>query len=191
MSRPATRPHSLAPGMLLVATPSLLDPNFSETVVMLLDTDDGALGVVLNRPSEVPVDEVLPGWQEVVEAPAVIFRGGPVSIDGALAVARLRDPTRTPPGYRPVTETWGLLDLDSPVELVHGALTGVRIFAGYAGWAVGQLEAEVEEDSWDVVPGSAADLFAPRTGGLLREVLRRQPGELAWRSTRPLDPDMN
>ena len=93
----------LASGMLLVATPALQDPNFVDTVVLLLDvTDDGALGVVLNRPSQVLVADVLEPWRDVVAEPEVLFRGGPVGTDGALAVARLRDPDEPPVGWRPV-----------------------------------------------------------------------------------------
>ncbi len=81
-----------APGMLLVAAPTLLDPNFVDTVVLLLDADDeGAIGVVLNRPTPVPVEEVLPDWGPVVAEPEVLFQGGPVSTEGALAVALLED----------------------------------------------------------------------------------------------------
>ena len=88
----------LASGMLLVATPALQDPNFADTVVLLLDVnDEGALGVVLNRPSQVLVADVLEPWREVVAEPEVLFRGGPVGTDGALAVARLRD-TEAAPG---------------------------------------------------------------------------------------------
>ena len=84
-------------GMLLVATPTLVDPNFADTVVLLLDVDDnGALGVVLNRPTAVPVAEVLADWGDVVAQPEVLFRGGPVSTEGALAVALLRGPTTYP-----------------------------------------------------------------------------------------------
>ncbi len=120
----------VAPGMLLVATPMLLDPNFADAVVLLLDTDDGALGVVLNRPSEVPVSEVLGGWSDLVATPDVLFRGGPVSTDGALGLVRLANPETPPPGYRPVTDDLGLLDLDTPTELVSGALRGLRISPG-------------------------------------------------------------
>ena len=88
-------------GMLLVATPDLLDPNFSDTVVLMLEVDDdGALGVVLNRPSPVPVAEVLDPWADACAEPEVLFRGGPVSVEGALAVARLRDPGDAPVGFR-------------------------------------------------------------------------------------------
>lgn len=182
----------LAAGMLLVATPVLLDPNFADTVVLLLDVDtEGALGVVLNRPSPVTVDEVLGQWSAAVAEPHVLFHGGPVGTDAALAVALLRDPADVPVGFRAVQGSLGLLDLDTPTELLTGSLARLRIFAGYAGWAPGQLEAEVEEGSWYVVPGEAVDPFRGDTDVLRRDVLRRQPGELAWHSTRPMDPDLN
>ncbi len=84
------------------------------------------------------------------------------------------------------------VDLDTPVELVDGSLAGLRIFAGYAGWGADQLEAEIEEGSWYVVAGAGR----PTCSGvdptdLWRDVLRRQPGELAWHSTRPADPELN
>jgi len=178
--------------MLLVATPILLDPNFADSVVLLLDADEqGALGVVLNRPTTVPVSDVLEPWAGVVARPEVLFRGGPVSTEGALAVARLRSSDDVPVGFRGVADSLGLIDLDTPVELVDGSLAGLRIYAGYAGWGAGQLEAEIEEGSWYVVPSLPPDWFRDDTTSLWRDVLRRQPGELAWHSTRPLDPDLN
>jgi putative transcriptional regulator len=181
-----------AAGMLLVATPALLDPNFVDTVVLLLDVDDqGALGVVLNRPSPVTVAEVLGQWGGAVAAPHVLFHGGPVGTDAALAVGLLRDPADVPVGFRSVQGALGLVDLDTPAELLDGSLAGLRIFAGYAGWSPGQLDLEVEEGSWYVVPGEALDAFRGDTTGLRRDVLRRQPGELAWHSTRPANPDLN
>jgi putative transcriptional regulator len=183
---------ALAAGMLLVATPVLLDPNFADTVVLLLDVDvDGALGVVLNRPSPVSVAEVLGQWGTAVTEPHVLFHGGPVGTDAAPAVALLRDPDDVPVGFRAVQGSLGLLDLDTPAELLVGSLARLRIFAGYAGWSSGQLEAEVEEGSWYVVPGEAVDPFRDDTDLLRRDVLRRQPGELAWHSTRPADPELN
>jgi putative transcriptional regulator len=179
-------------GMLLVATPQLLDPNFAESVVLILDVDEGgALGVVLNRPSGVPVAEVLETWGEIASEPEVLFRGGPVSTEGALGVAMLRDEDDVPIGFREVDGLLGLVDLDTPVELVTGSLAGMRIFAGYAGWGADQLAAEIDEGSWYVVPGEAVDVFRLDPAELLRDVLRRQPGELAWHSTRPVDPDLN
>ena len=179
-------------GMLLVATPALLDPNFADTVVLLLDVDEnGALGVVLNRPSGVPVAEVLEGWGEVVAEPEVLFHGGPVSTEGALAVALLRTEDDVPVGFREITGQLGLVDLDTPVELLDGSLQGLRIFAGYAGWGAAQLDGEIAEGSWYVVPSQPFDVFRIDPAELWRDVLRRQPGELSWHSTRPVDPDLN
>src|SRR6476620_7138294 len=182
----------LRAGHLLVAAALLMEQNFAETVVLLLDADEnGALGVVLNRPTAVPVADVLESWADVVAEPEVLFQGGPVSTEGALAVGRLRSADDAPVGFREVVDDLGVIDLDTPVELVDGSLEGLRIYAGYAGWGAGQLESEVEEGSWYVVPAIAPDCFRDDTGGLWRDVLRRQPGELAWNSTRPLDPDLN
>lgn len=179
-------------GMLLVATPALLDPNFVDTVVLLLDVDEqGALGVVLNRPSGVRVAEVLAGWGDVVADPDVLFQGGPVSTQGALAVATLRAGDDVPVGFRAVEGRLGLVDLDTPLELLEGSLEELRIFAGYAGWGADQLAGEIEEGSWYVVPAQPPDVFREDPGDLWRDVLRRQPGELAWHSTRPFDPDLN
>ncbi len=179
-------------GMLLVAAPSLVDPNFVDTVVLLLDVDsDGALGVVVNRPSPVLVGDVLDGWGEVVTEPEVLFRGGPVGTEGALAVGRLADPAVAPEGFRSVAGALGIVDLESPADFVRGDLAQLRIFAGYAGWGAGQLEDEVEGGDWYVVPAAEGDAFRVDPTGLRREVLRRQPGEMAWHSTRPADPEQN
>ena len=180
-------------GMLLVATPALLDPNFADTVVLLLDVDDGgALGVVLNRPSGVPVAEVLETWSDVVAEPEVLFRGGPVSTEGALAVALLRDADDAPVGFREVD---GPLGAGRPRHAGRAgrpaALAGLRIFAGYAGWGADQLEGEIEEGSWYVVPGEAADVFRARP----RRPVARRPAPPARRAglalDRPADPELN
>lgn len=182
----------LGAGMLLVATRALADPNFSDTVVLLLDADaDGALGVVLNRPSPVPVSEVLPAWDDTASDPEVLFVGGPVGTEGALAVALLRDEQDPPVGFRALVGRLGLIDLDTPPELVDGAVDHLRIFAGYAGWGAGQLEAEVADGSWYVVPAQPPDVFRRDPVDLRRDVMRRQPGDLAMHSTRPADPGMN
>lgn len=181
-----------APGMLLLASPGLLDPNFADTVVLLLDVnDDGALGVVLNRPTPVPVTEVLGAWGEVVEEPEVLFQGGPVSVDGALAVAEALPGGLEAAGFQVMWDNVGLLDLDTPSELVEGTVHRLRIFAGYAGWGGGQLEAEIAEGSWYVVPGLVDDVFGDDARELWREVMRRQPGDLALHLTRPADPELN
>jgi len=183
----------LEPGKLLVATPALLDPNFERTVVLMLDVDEnGALGVVLNRPSTVPVAEILPEWAELVGTPDVLFSGGPVSTDSALAVAAVTaGQDDEPVGFRGLYDSIGIVDLDTPTEILGPALSRVRIFAGYAGWGQDQLEDEIRSGSWYVVPSTPSDLFGNRPLDLWAGVLRRQPGELAWVSTRPLDPTLN
>ncbi len=182
----------LRAGMLLVAAPTLVDPNFADAVVLLLDVDEeGALGVVVNRPSPVLVGDVLDGWADVVAEPEVLFRGGPVSTEGALAVGRLADPDVAPDGFRSVVGPLGVVDLDAPVDVVGRGLANLRIFAGYAGWGAGQLEGEVAGGDWYVVPALDADPFRADPSDLRRDVLRRQPGELAWHATRPADPEQN
>lgn len=189
------RGTTLRAGRLLVSTPRLADPNFVRTVVLLLDHDEnGSLGVVLNRPSPVPVADVLEDWGDLATRPDVLFHGGPVSVDSALAVATLvpgQDPTGDPVGFRRLFDDTGIVDLDTPPELLSGAIGQLRIFAGYAGWGVDQLVSEVEEGSWYVLPLEYGDLFGADPGALWARVLRRQPGELAWVSTRPADPTMN
>ncbi len=182
----------VAVGSLLVATPALVDPNFADTVVLLLDVnDEGCLGVVLNRPSPVLVAEVLADWRDIVAEPEVLFRGGPVNPEGALAVGRLADSADVPVGFRSVFGDLGVVDLDTPLELVDGSLAGLRIFAGYAGWGSGQVQREIATGHWYVVPAVDSDVFRLDSTDLWRDVLRRQPGEIAWLSTRPLDPDLN
>jgi putative transcriptional regulator len=179
-------------GMLLLASPELIDPNFADTVVLLLDADDdGAMGVVLNRPSPVPVVSVLADWGALVAEPEVLFRGGPVSPEGALAVALVRDPLAVPPGLRPVTERLAIVDLDASADDLDAAVDGMRIFAGYAGWGAGQLEGEIAGGDWYVVPALPPDPFRADQSDLWREVMRRQPGELAWHMNRPVDPELN
>jgi putative transcriptional regulator len=182
-------------GDLLVATPSLLDPNFEHSVVLVLDVDeDGALGVVLNRPSTVPVAEILPDWGDLAGSPDVLFQGGPVSTDSALAVGAstaVTDESAEPVGFRRLYDDVGIIDLDTPTPIVAPALSRLRIFAGYAGWGLEQLAAEIHEGAWYVVPSLPDDLFSVAPQDLWKRVLRRQPGELAWVSTRPADPSLN
>ena len=182
-----------ASGRLLVAAPTLGDPNFAGTVVLLLDHDgDGTLGVVLNRPSPVAVASVLPDWAPSVEPPEVLFEGGPVSTDAALAVAAVPESDGPEPiGFRRLFGAVGIIDLDTPREVLAPAMTGLRIFAGYAGWGSGQLDAEIAEGSWYVVDFTPGDVFAGAPTKLWHTVLRRQPSELAWISTRPVDPAHN
>lgn len=183
----------LEKGRLLVATPQLLDPHFDHTVVLLLDHDDeGTLGVVLNRPTGVGVVTVLSEWSDQVDGPPVLFEGGPVSPDAALALAAFAgDGPVEPVGFRRLFGRTGVMDLDTPRELLDPRVVRLRIFAGYAGWGSGQLRAEVDEGSWHVVDSSPGDPFCSQPDKLWAEVLRRQPGSLAWASTRPSDPTLN
>lgn len=180
-------------GQLLVATPALEDPNFRRTVVLLLDHDeDGALGVALDRPLELDVAEVLPGWEDQVSPPGQLFAGGPVSTGAALGVAVLAADTASAPlGWRRMFGDTGLVDLDAPVEVVADALVAMRVFAGYSGWGPGQLEAEVTEGAWVVLPAEPGDLVSTDPAGLWRAVWRRQRGWLALLADFPDDPTNN
>lgn len=186
-------------GRLLVATPPLLDPNFVRTVVYLLEHNpDGALGVVLNRPTATMLGEVLPAWGDLAAAPGVVFLGGPVQPDGMIGLAALRvgdsgepvDPDDCP-GLRRVGPGVGAVDLEGPPEAVQPWVDAVRCYAGYAGWGPGQLEGELAAGSWFVVDREPRDVWCTDPGALWQAVLRRQPGRLAWFARCPLDPSTN
>ena len=185
-------------GSLLVATPELGDGTFDRSVVLLLDHDaDGALGVVINRPTPVDVAEVLPTWQALACDPGVLFQGGPVALDSALGLAVLpgADEDVEPLGWRRVVGRLGLVDLDARPEVLAAGISHLRIFAGYAGWGAGQLEDELESGAWYVVPaepaGTFEDAFTAEPDRLWRSVLRRQGGDLAMVSTYLDDPSLN
>jgi len=178
-------------GRLLVATPAIADQPFRRSVVYLLDHDeDGALGVIINRPLSSPeVEEVLPDWSGAVNAPGCLFDGGPVATDSALAVGVAAQPEASILWQR-MSGRVVLVDLSGPVP-ADGALQGLRVFAGYAGWGAEQLEREIAEGAWLVAEADEFDLFSPRPELLWSQVLRRQPGELRLWSTCPEDPTLN
>jgi putative transcriptional regulator len=179
-------------GRLLVATPRLNDPNFRRSVVLVLDHGaDGALGIVVNRPLEVDVSAVLPTWQQYATAPGRLFQGGPVALDSALGVVAVPGDDVEPVGVRRIIGSLGLVDLDTPPQVVVGGVAGLRIFAVYSGWSGGQLESEIGEGAWYVVDAEARDPFSDAPEDLWRQVLRRQRGELALVSTYPEDPALN
>ncbi|MFL6239437.1 MAG: YqgE/AlgH family protein [Actinomycetes bacterium] len=183
--------ESLA-GRLLLATPLLRDPNFMRTTVFIAEhSPEGAVGVVLNRPSETDVAGVLPAWEATVTSPPVVFVGGPVSQEGALALARIAGPGMPEEGFQPVVDGFGVVDLEIDSALLAPHLAAMRVYAGYAGWGPGQLDAEIEEGSWYVVTGAPDDVFCSRPEVLWRDVLRRQGGDLALVSTFPPDPSLN
>jgi putative transcriptional regulator len=184
-------------GRLLVATPRLADPNFDRAVVLLLDHDaEGSLGVVLNRPTPVGVGDVLEAWAALAVAPPVVFQGGPVSLDSALALAVVPGEPRPDEdadllGWRRVHGAIGLVDLEAPPELLAAELGSLRIFAGYSGWGPGQLEKELSDGAWYVVESEPGDVSCPDPAKMWRSVLRRQRSELAMVATYPDDPSLN
>jgi putative transcriptional regulator len=185
-------------GRLLVATPVLGDPNFRRTVVLIVEheVEQGTLGVVLNRPTQIDVGQVLEPWRDLATSPSVVFSGGPVAPDSALALA-LVPGTDEPLGWHPLDggapamARLGLVDLDAPPGLLGPAIDRLRVYAGYAGWGAGQLQAEIDDGAWYVLAATPADPFDANPARLWQSVLRRQGGELAYVSTYPDDPTQN
>lgn len=179
-------------GQLLVATPSLKDPNFDRTVVLLVAHEPGgALGVVLNRATEVPVAEVLGAWGSLAGEPAVLFEGGPVQPESAICLARMRTPVRRVKGFHQVSGAVGTVDLSVDPDRLGEAISGIRVFAGYSGWSPGQLETEIESGSWFVLDALPGDAFVDRPDDLWPMVLRRQGGMMAAVAHFPPDVALN
>lgn len=170
-------------GSLLVATPALVDPNFRRTVVLVAEHGEaGAMGVVLNRPSETAVAEAIPELVSLAGDEEPVFVGGPVAVDSLLALAEVEEPDES---LELVVGTVGFVQ-DPEVPALRG-----RIFIGYAGWSPGQIEAELDEESWIVVPAEPDDVFSDEPDELWSSVLRRQGGPLALLSSMPPDPSLN
>jgi putative transcriptional regulator len=176
-------------GQLLVAGPALVDPNFARSVVLIADHDDeGALGVILNRPLPVSVHDAAPPLVALVGPDDPIFQGGPVQPQAAVVLAEFER-----------LEDAGMIAFDSigflmgeVEEEVTRRLRRARVFAGYAGWGPGQLEAELaEEGGWIVEPALPSDPFTEEPASLWSTVLRRKGGEYALLATMPVDPSMN
>ena len=173
-------------GRLVVATPALGDPNFAHTVVFLLDAGSaGALGVILNRPSDVEVADTLPSWEPLAAHPRVMFAGGPVQPEAVVALCPADEESEA---IQPVTAGIGIVDLRADPLAVIGEAKGLRLFAGYAGWADGQLEDEIESGGWFVVPATPGDVFASDPSQLWVRVLERQGGVFKTVSE---DPSLN
>ena len=178
-------------GRLLVATPVLGDPNFDRTVVLVLEhSEEGAVGLVLNRPSETAVGEPLPEWDGVTAFPSVIFVGGPVAQTAVIGLARGRG-ARSEDVWRPVVGAIGIVDLAGAPEEVAPAIEDLRLFAGYAGWGADQLESEIDAGAWWVVDAAPSDVLSDRPETLWSTVLARQPGRLALYANFPADPTVN
>jgi putative transcriptional regulator len=164
-------------GRLLVAAPAMSDPNFNRTVIFMLQHNElGSLGLVLNRATVHDLPDALQLWKSRISEPAVIFRGGPVSPEGIIALGRRPDA----PDIEPIDL------LDSSQEL-----DDLRLFHGYAGWGEGQLEDEMSQDAWFVLDAEPGDVFTYLPDGLWRRVFRRQPDELAWLANAPNDLSLN
>ena len=180
-------PTPLAAGRLLVALPTLTDPNFDRTVVLVLaaDADDGAIGVVLNRPTDTDVADPLPRWAPLAAQPGVVFLGGPVGATAAIGVARGTGTAGS--GWAPVAGHLGTVDLGLDPDDLPAPVDAVRVFSGYAGWAPGQLESEIEQGAWLVVDGALDDVLCSDPARLWRLILRRQGGRTAWLANWPVD----
>lgn len=170
-------------GRLVVASPLMTDPNFARTVVLILaHAGNGAMGVVLNRPSEAPVSEHLPLWASRATGPPVVFVGGPVEPRAVIALEETDDPEEP-------TSVAGVgvatLSPDEPSD------TPLRVFSGYAGWGAGQLDAELAEKAWVVADAVSADVFTPDPGRLWASALRRLGGRYRLLATYPPDVALN
>ena len=176
---------------LLVSVPDTGDDNFDRTVVYIVEhNDEGALGIVLNRPSETPVAEHLPDLDGPVISPPVFFVGGPVAMGGLLALGRRRLDAETA-NVAPLAGPLALVDAEA---LVNGAVEGVdalRLYTGYSGWGPGQLDAEVTAGAWHVVEAMPDDVLCAEPDDLWRSVMRRQGGRLASQGLYPDDPSVN
>ena len=188
---------------LLVATPPLDDPNFDRTVVFMIEhNDEGALGVVLNRPDPtLDLDDLVDAdvtgitddcfqlWQPFIAEPAQVFLGGPVGLESMIALAA-GSPTAAA-DWQVIGSVFGTVDLSrAPHETAPGVLH-VRIFRGYSGWAPGQLEAEISSGGWMVFDSAHDDVYTNAPDQLWRPVVRRQGGNLVWVADAPDDLSAN
>jgi len=175
-------------GHLLVAGPNLWDPNFRRTVVLIGHHDaEGAVGVVLNQRLAATVEAAAPPLSPLVPPGESLFRGGPVQPEAAVVLADFEDPDRA--GVLAL-ETIGFLPEESDSESL-GGLRRARVFAGYAGWSAGQLEAEMAEDSWHATPAVPGDVFTDHPEGLWMTAVGRLGPEFRLLATMPVDPTLN
>ena len=175
-------------GQLLIASPALLDPNFWRTVVLVTEhNDEGAAGLVLNRPSPNPVAELVPLLEPLVDDGDQVWVGGPVQPNAVLVLGEFID---ADDAAVPLFGSLGFPSLDDPDEVVP-VTTRRRVFAGYAGWGSGQLEDELERDDWIVEPALPDDAFTEAPDELWADVLRRKGGIYELVARMPEDPSVN
>jgi putative transcriptional regulator len=177
-------------GALLVAAPALVDANFQRTVVLITEhTDEGAMGLVLNRPTDTTVAEVAPELAAVAGPTEHVHQGGPVQPRAVVVLAEFTDPDAA---AHLVLGDIGFVRADADLEEAGSETLRGRVYVGYAGWAAGQLESELEDEGWIVVEDPLPDeLFSPGPDGLWHDVLERQGGHLALIARMPLDPSLN
>jgi putative transcriptional regulator len=172
-------------GRLLIAGPSLGDANFDRTIVYLLEHGpEGALGVIINRPSDLRVGEALPLWAASAADPPVVFSGGPVEAGVALGLARVRDELDCP-GWSAVDGAVGSVDLGMDPHEIDAGVEVARVFVGYAGWGAGQLDEELSGGAWFVVEAEADDLFTTEPEHLWGNVLSRDEARSAMGTSNP------
>jgi len=176
-------------GQFLVASPALLDPNFTRTVILIVEhNDEGAMGIVLNRPSMAAVAEAVPPLEDLVGDDEPVFVGGPVEPAAVVVLAEFED---TDAAAALVFGDLGFLRADADPSVLESAARRFRVFAGYSGWGAAQLEAELAEPSWIVAPPELEDVFTDDPEHLWNAVLRRKGGQFALIATMPPDPSLN
>jgi putative transcriptional regulator len=176
-------------GQLLVASPAMSDPNFARTVIAIANHDeDGALGIVLNRPSDTEVVEAVPELEGVVDDDEVVFVGGPVQPGSIVVLAEFEDPAEA--AYL-VVDGIGLVSDRTGLDRLGTATARRRVYAGYAGWGPGQLEAELEREDWILEPVLPEDVFDEEPAALWSRVLQRKGGQFRLLARMPLDPSVN
>ena len=177
-------------GQLLVAAPTLLDPNFNRSVVLVAEHgDEGAMGIILNRESDLDVAEAAPALGELVEAGAHVFEGGPVQPTSVVVVAEFDDESEQAATI--VLEGIGFVGAEADFDTLAEDVDRVRVFAGLAGWGPGQLESELEREDWITETATADDVFTEDPDGLWSAVLERKGGQYALVARMPEDPSLN
>jgi putative transcriptional regulator len=178
-----------ARGKLLIAGPSLQDPNFWRTVALVVEhTDEGALGLVLNRPSETTVREAVPQLEEVVDLDELLFIGGPVQPSSVIVLARLEDPGDA---ALLAFDDIGVIGTGDPPHAPPAGVRQGRAFVGHAGWGPGQLDSELERGDWITDKARREDAFSDDAHELWRTVLTRMGGSYALVARMPSDPSVN
>ena len=175
-------------GKLLLSLPVVREDAFYRTVILMLaHGPQGALGVVLNRPTRIELREIFPELQYEAAEPAVLFTGGPVEPDGIICLARGKS-TEERPGFAPVLDRWGSID---PREPPPGGVDQVRVYRGLSSWAPTQLEFELENGSWKITEAGPFDLTSDEPDELWERVLERQGADYARLKHVPRDPSLN